>query len=104
MLPSGISAGVNQRDGAPRLQHEFCGIGLMQGNGYLKLAFTSREGKLLKIPFLYLIQPSLGGSFWSVVNGAERDNRWFIIQGPRAERIVKSVEQVVDRTNDEFII
>ena len=75
----------------------------MLGNGSVKADSVSGEQKILKMPFLYLIQPSLGGSFWSVVNGAERDNRWFIMQGPRAERIVKSVEQAFDRKNGKFI-
>ena len=98
-----VSRVVSRRDGAPNPRHEFWGLGLMLGNGSVKTKNISGEENIHKLPFLYLIQPSPGGSFWGTVNGAERDNRWFIIQGPRAERIVKSVEQAFDRKNGKFI-
>ena len=98
-----VSRVVSRRDGAPSSRHEFWGLGLMLGNGSVKTSSVSGEQKILKMPFLYLIQPSPGGSFWGAVNGEERDNRWFIMQGSRAERIVKSMEKVVDRKSGKFI-
>ncbi len=98
-----VSRVVSRRDGAPSLRHEFWGLGIMLGNGFVKTSSVSGEQKILKMPFLYLIQPSQGGSFWGAVNGEERDNRWFIMQGSRAERIVKSMEKVLDRKSGKFI-
>ena len=94
---------VSKRDGIASHHHNFWGLGLMLGNGYVKMTSAHRVEKLHKMPFLYLISPSTGGSFWGTVNGTERDNRWFIMQGSRAERIVKSLEPVADEKNGNFI-
>lgn len=94
---------VSRRDVAPGPKHDFWGLGLMLGNGYVKAGSAARGERILKMPFLYLIRPSNGGGFWGVVNGAERDNRWFIMQGPRAERVVNSVSQILEVEDDQFL-
>ena len=94
---------VSRRDGLPSPCHDFWGIGLMLGSGYVMENFVSGQQQCCKMPFLYLIHPSPGGGFWSAVNGTERENRWFVMKGPRAERIVKSLDRGIERRDSANI-
>lgn len=69
---------------------DYWGMGLMLGNGFVKL-ISGNEDFRLKMPFLYLIHPGCCSS-WESMDGTERENRWFIIQGPRAERMVTALQ------------
>ena len=83
---------ISRNDGQPGPAHNYWGIGLMLGDGYVRLIRRDQETKQFKMPFLYLIQPNPeGGGAWNAVDGAERDNRWFIAQGPRAERLITAL-------------
>ena len=86
---------VSRRNGKGISPHNYWGVGLMQGEGEVKAISSDGREKRCKMPFLYLIRPSSGGGgAWGVVDGAERDNRWVIVQGPRAERMINSLVQL----------
>ena len=85
---------VSRSNGKPSTPHVFWGIGIMLGDGYVKISGRSHETKLLKMPFLYLIRPNPeGGGFWGSVDGTPRDNRWFTARGPRMERLVDALSE-----------
>ena len=89
---------ISRHDGQRGSAHHFWGIGLMLGDGYVKLISRDQETKQFKMPFLYLIQPNPeGGGAWGAVDGAERDNRWYIAQGPRAERLIKALGEKTEK-------
>ena len=68
------------------------GIGMLLGTGYVrKKIHGSPSPILLKMPFLYLVHPG-DYSNWYSVDGAVRDNRWFIARGARAERMVRAMD------------
>ena len=74
--------------------HEYFGIGMMLGKGQVRRC-SPRQDLTLNMPFLYLIAPSAenGGSFWTSVNGVKRENRWFLLQGNRAEHLIGCLEE-----------
>lgn len=75
------------------------GIGLMLGNGLVKkIVSDSLPPISLKMPFLYLIRPG-DHSGWQSVNGATRENRWFVAAGPRAERMVTALSELLTPGN-----
>ncbi|MFA6929189.1 MAG: helix-turn-helix transcriptional regulator [Lentisphaeria bacterium] len=85
-----VSRAVINRDGQINANTEgYWGIGLMLGQGFVR-RLTPEGENLLKMPFIYLCQPGYVGS-WGVVNGAERENLWFIMKGARAERMVNAL-------------
>jgi AraC-like DNA-binding protein len=84
-------------------RHNFYGIGLMLGDGFLKRQWPDRE-ITLKMPFVYLIRPSECGGAWITENGAKRDNRWFIVEGSRAERLVASLEEYSENPELTFTV
>ena len=87
-----VSRVISRHNGKPGTAHDFWGIGLMLGSGEVKAVSPAKSEICYKMPFLYLIRPNPSrSSAWGVVNGAERDNRWIIMQGPRAERMVSSL-------------
>ena len=95
-----VSRIVSRVDGTRCSSHNFWGIGLMLGSGNVKLISTTGSEKICKMPFLYLIQPNpkaTGTSAWGVVDGAERENRWFIMEGTRAEKIIASLSEMVEK-------
>lgn len=73
---------------------EFFGIGMMLGKGQVQRC-SAGQIVTLNMPFLYLIAPSTenGGSFWTSVNGAKRENRWFILQGKRAGHLIGCLKE-----------
>ena len=72
------------------------GIGLMLGEGQVgKIVSDSHPPISLRMPFLYLVRPG-DHSGWQVVNGASRENRWFIVSGPRAERMVTALSELLN--------
>ena len=92
------------RDGKPGNRHDFWGIGLMLGNGCVRAFHPDRGEKIFKMPFLYLIRPEKRAkNAWGTVNGAEHDNRWFIIQGPRAKRMITALEALPETDADGHI-
>lgn len=86
---------VSNQSSAPHVNKEFWGIGLMLGSGQVQCITSSGEGKILSMPFLYLIRPSGTGNAtcWIPVNQCTRENCWFIVQGERSIRLVRSLEQ-----------
>ena len=65
------------------------GFGIMTGEGCVKKRGLDPSIQL-KMPFLYLVYPG-NHSGWQSVNGATRHNRWFVVRGPRAERMVQAM-------------
>ena len=75
--------------------HPYYGLGIMNGKDYVKRIFPDST-IVLKTPFVYLIAPS-ARSGWLTVGGSQRDNRWFIMEGSRAERLVASLMEIADQ-------
>lgn len=69
---------------------DFYGMGLILGKGSVKRVESGME-YILAMPLLYLIYPGINGS-WGVLDGAERENRWFILRGARAERMINALK------------
>ena len=69
---------------------DYYGIGLILGSGSVRRVEAGREYHL-EMPLLYLIYPGINAA-WGVLDGAERENRWFILSGARSERIVNSLK------------
>jgi len=91
-----VSLAKSRVNGSTYSVKDFYGLGLILGNGSVK-RFESGKEYHLAMPFLYLIYPGINGS-WGVLDGVERENRWFILSGARAERIVNSLK--TNRTSD----
>ena len=81
--------------------HEFYGVGFMLGDGYLRRKTTEYD-ITLKMPFVYLIHPSKCCGAWMTVDGAQRDNRWFVVSGPRAERLTTCLMKYSETVADTF--
>ena len=85
-----VAEGRSSVDSLDTIVSEY-GFGIMTGNGYIR-----RPGRwkdyLLKMPFLYLVRPG-DHSGWKTVGGAERHNRWFVADGPRAERMYLALSE-----------
>ena len=77
-------------NGSTHCVHDFYGMGLILGTGSVKRIEAGQEYHLA-MPLLYLIYPGINGS-WGVLDGSERENRWFILRGARAERIVNAMK------------
>lgn len=74
--------------------HDYYGMGIMCGKDHVLRALP--EGNVrIKMPFVYLIYPS-ERSGWMAADGAQRDNRWFIVEGERAEWFVSSLKELFD--------
>ncbi len=74
--------------------HNYFGLGIMEGKDHVLRALPC--GKMrIKTPFVYMIQPS-ETSGWMTADGALRDNRWFIVDGVRAEWLVTSLKEIFD--------
>lgn len=78
--------------------HRFYGMGIMNGKDYVR-RYSPENDTVLKVPFVYLIHPTETSAAWMTVNGSPRDNRWFIFEGPRAERMVSALLEVADKRN-----
>lgn len=73
--------------------HNLYGLGLMLGDGYVRYITYPDHETYIKMPFLYIISPITTGCAWQSVNGSKRDNRWFVFEGPRAERMIAALAE-----------
>lgn len=74
--------------------HGYYGLGIMMGEDCVTRVYPDTE-ITMKTPFIYLITPS-SRSGWRTAGGTQRDNRWIIMEGPRAERLLTALEEVSD--------
>ncbi|MBR2426368.1 MAG: helix-turn-helix transcriptional regulator [Lentisphaeria bacterium] len=85
---------ISCRDSSCIGPHPYYGLGVMNGKDYVKRVFPDST-IVLKTPFVYLIAPS-SRSGWLTVGGSQRDNRWFIMEGSRGERLIASLMEIAD--------
>lgn len=88
---------ISRVDGAFCTVADIWCVGLMLGDGFIRRRFPGGED-ILRMPFLYLGRPQ-GSGAWGVVGNAQRENRWFILQGERAGRVVAALEEYQDETD-----
>ena len=73
------------------------GIGMMLGSGFVrKIVSDTLPPIILKMPFLYLVRPGDHSGWLHGVKGSPRENRWFIASGPRAERMVTALSELLN--------
>ena len=84
----------NSRDGL--MPDNWWSIGLMLGSGFARKIISDTMPPIhLKMPFLYLGRPG-DHTGWQNVNGKPRENRWFIMTGSRAERMVTALSELLN--------
>lgn len=85
---------ISRKDNPPGEGNLFWGIGFMLGEGCVKTIASDGKINVYQMPFLYLLSPNPDKSTsWGCVDGVQRDNRWILMQGPRAERIVTALRK-----------
>ena len=75
--------------------HNYYGLGIMEGKDQVLRVLPGGKVRI-KTPFVYMIHPSKT-SGWMAADGTLRDNRWFIVDGARAEWLVTSLKEIFDQ-------